>query len=64
MKRILTVCAVILLYAESGYTQSSDRVEGIWFSIDEKTGEVTGNWDLYVLGSALYGKPIVGHPQQ
>ena len=44
---------------------AADPVEGYWLSIDDKSGEATGGWEIYVVGNTLYGKTlsIAGFPQ-
>jgi uncharacterized protein (DUF2147 family) len=35
---------------------AADPVEGFWVSVDDKTGQVTGGWEIYVENNRLYGK--------
>ena len=37
----------------------SDSVEGLWKSIDEKTGKVTAVWKIYTKESKLFGEILV-----
>jgi uncharacterized protein (DUF2147 family) len=41
-----------------------DPAEGFWFSIDEKSGQITAGWEIYENGGLLYGRmlSLVGRP--
>jgi len=47
----LGIIAVLCLSAIA----AADKVEGLWKSIDEKTGKVTAAWQIYQKDSKLYG---------
>lgn len=38
---------------------AADPAEGLWKSIDEKTGKPTGVWNIYVENDKLYGTMLV-----
>jgi len=61
-KFILFSIAIIFI---TGLCFGSDPAEGFWLSVDDKTGQATGGWEIYVIGDKLYGKllSIKGHPQ-
>ena len=56
MKKLIIV--LIILYCATGIVFAADPVEGYWLSIDEKTQEVTGAWQVYQEGGKLYGKLV------
>jgi uncharacterized protein (DUF2147 family) len=35
-----------------------DPVEGFWYSVDEKSGQITASWEIYEDGGLLYGKMV------
>jgi uncharacterized protein (DUF2147 family) len=55
MKRLFFVCIVAAL---GQFCFALDPVEGFWFSIDEKSGQVTAGWEIYESGGLLYGKMV------
>jgi len=57
MKKLFLVLAVFM-YA-SLFSVFADPVEGLWKSIDEKTGKVTAVWKIYVQGEKLFGEMLV-----
>ena len=48
-----------------GFCFGLDPAEGFWLTIDNKTGQPTGGWELYVAGDKLFGKvlSLAGEPQ-
>jgi len=42
-----------------------DPVEGFWLSVDEKTGEITAGWHIYIEGGKVFGKLLstIEHPK-
>ena len=63
MKRI--VIAVVIVYFTGTACFAADPAEGYWLSVDEKTGKVTGGWEIYQEGGKLYGRLLSNaeHPQ-
>lgn len=61
MKRTAILCALAFLAAAT--VSAADRVEGLWKSIDEKTGKVTAAWRIYQKDGRLYGE-IITVPDQ
>ena len=59
------IMVFILFAVSSGLCFAADRVEGFWVSVDDKTGQVTAGWEIYVIDDVLYGKVLsmVGYPQ-
>jgi uncharacterized protein (DUF2147 family) len=55
----------IILLAGLGFRLAADPVEGYWFSLDEKTGEASGGWEIYAEDGRLYGRmlSVKGYPQ-
>jgi uncharacterized protein (DUF2147 family) len=52
-KLVLSILALLLI----GTTVlAADPAEGFWLSVDDKTGQVTGGWEIYVESNLLYGK--------
>jgi len=62
MKKIIVL---FLAFTVCGLCFAVDPVEGFWLSIDEKSGEVTGGWHIYVEGGILYGITLstAAHPR-
>lgn len=62
MKKLMFMlfCAIAI----QGFCFAADPVEGFWLSVDEKSGEVTAGWEIYVENGTLYGKmlSVAGHP--
>ena len=56
---------VIVLVFACGFCFAADPVEGFWISFDDKSGEATAGWEIYTVGSVLYGKilSVAGFPQ-
>jgi uncharacterized protein (DUF2147 family) len=52
-KNIALLC---ILFSALGMIYAADPAEGFWLSVDEKTGKVTGGWEVYQEGGKLYGK--------
>ncbi len=57
MKKILI--ALTLLLFSAGLVFATEPVEGLWKSVDEKTGEVTGVWRIYVKDGKLFGEMLI-----
>lgn len=49
---VISLCAGISLFAQ-------DKAEGLWKSIDEKTGEITAAWRIYQKEGVLFGEILV-----
>lgn len=49
----IVLCALVAVSAVA-----EDPVEGLWKSIDEKTGEATAFWKIYVKDNALFGEIV------
>lgn len=61
MKRVTFVCVLAAIALMGAY--SADPAEGLWKSIDEKTGEMTAFWRIYERDARLYGE-IITVPKQ
>ena len=63
MKKIIALISGLLLAC--GLCFASDPAEGLWKSIDDKTGEVTAIWKIYETDGVLYGTiaAVVDNPQ-
>ena len=63
MKKLVIFVIVSVLTA--GYCFGSDPVVGFWVSVDEKTGQATAGWEIYLEGNTLFGRilSVAGHPQ-
>jgi len=61
MKKMLVFAMLFV----TGFCFGADPVEGFWVSVDEKTGKMTGGWEIYAIGDKLFGKvlSITGFPQ-
>ncbi|MDR2747505.1 MAG: DUF2147 domain-containing protein [Treponema sp.] len=55
MKKIIFICLAILA---GQFCFALDPAEGYWFSIDEKSGQITAGWEIYENGGLLYGKML------
>ena len=53
MKTLIALCLVTIFSLSA--LAAADKVEGLWKSIDEKTGKVTAAWQIYQKDSKLYG---------
>lgn len=53
MKKTAILCFLALFAVMAA--SAADRAEGLWKSIDEKTGKVTAAWRIYQKDGALYG---------
>jgi uncharacterized protein (DUF2147 family) len=56
MKKIALIAAVFIMI--SGLCFAADPCEGFWVSVDDKSGKLTGGWELYVSGGKLLGKVL------
>lgn len=56
VKRMVSFIVGVLLLTAAG---SADPVEGLWKSVDEKTGKVTGAWKIEVKNDMLFGELLV-----
>jgi uncharacterized protein (DUF2147 family) len=54
MKKTGVILCLLILAAGSAF--AADPAEGYWLSIDDKTGQVTAGWEIYVGGGKLQGK--------
>ncbi|GHU80811.1 hypothetical protein FACS189468_1630 [Spirochaetia bacterium] len=63
MKKMMALFVGILMSV--GICFAADPVEGFWVSVDEKTGNITAGWEIYVTNGKLYGKihSVVGYPR-
>lgn len=63
MKKIISIIAALILGA--GVLSAADPAEGIWKSIDDKTGEITAIWKIYEKDGTLFGTiaAVVNYPQ-
>jgi uncharacterized protein (DUF2147 family) len=61
LRKPLFVCLAILA-GQLCFAQ--DPAEGFWFSIDEKSDQITAGWEIYEEGGLLYGKmlSLAGRP--
>ncbi|PIE98700.1 MAG: hypothetical protein CR988_02020 [Treponema sp.] len=50
---------IVLCFFAATSILAADPALGLWKSIDEKTGEVTGVWEVYTEGGKLFGKMLV-----
>lgn len=57
MKKLFLLVAVFMCF--SLLSVFADPVEGLWKSIDEKSGKVTAVWKIYVQGEKLFGEMLV-----
>ena len=57
VKKLIALCLVTVLSISA--LVAADKVEGLWKSIDEKTGKVTAAWQIYQKDSKLYGIILV-----
>jgi uncharacterized protein (DUF2147 family) len=55
MKKILFIC---LALAAGQFCFALDPAEGFWYSIDEKSGQITAGWEIYEEGGLLYGRML------
>jgi uncharacterized protein (DUF2147 family) len=53
MKKIVIAA---LIFAIGTVCFASDPLEGYWLSVDDKSGKVTGGWEIYQEGGRLYGR--------
>lgn len=61
MKKLATLCFLVLFASVA--LSAADKVEGLWKSIDEKTGKTTAAWRIYQKDNKLYGE-IITVPDQ
>lgn len=63
MKKVLM--ALVALLSLVGIPLSADPAEGLWKSIDDKTGKITAIWKIYEEGGTLFGTiaAVVDNPQ-
>jgi uncharacterized protein (DUF2147 family) len=61
MKKSIFICLIILA---GQFCFALDPAEGYWFSVDEKSGQITAGWEIYENGGFLYGKmlSLTGRP--
>jgi uncharacterized protein (DUF2147 family) len=61
VKKLFFVCLAVLT---GQFCFALDPAEGFWFSVDEKSGQITAGWEVYESGGVLYGKilSLVGRP--
>lgn len=57
MKKLFLFVAVFMCF--SLMSVFADPVEGLWKSVDEKSGKVTAVWKIYVQGGKLFGEMLV-----
>jgi uncharacterized protein (DUF2147 family) len=59
------IWAIVLAVFTTGLCFAVDAVEGVWISVDDKTGKATAGWEIYQTDGKLYGKilSIAGFPQ-
>jgi uncharacterized protein (DUF2147 family) len=57
MKKTQVFCLV--LFFAAGLCFAGDPASGWWISVDDKSGEITAGWELYVVNGALRGKILV-----
>ena len=55
-KKTVKVIFVLIFFLASMVCFAADPAEGFWLSVDEKTGQVTAGWQIYVQGGKLYGR--------
>jgi uncharacterized protein (DUF2147 family) len=53
VKTLIALCLVTIFGVSA--LAAADKVEGLWKSIDEKTGKVTAAWQIYQKDGKLYG---------
>ncbi len=56
--------SLLVLFLAIGFVYAADPVEGYWKSIDEKTGEVTAFWKIYVIGNGSLRGEIIKVPNK
>lgn len=63
MKKLAALLGSLLLLVSAVF--AADPAEGLWKSIDDKTGEVTAIWKIYQENDTLYGTivAVTGNPQ-
>ncbi len=61
MKKLVALCVLAIFIL--GTIAASDYVEGLWKSIDEKTGKITAAWRIYQKNGTLFGE-IITVPDQ
>lgn len=54
MKKLCLLVCMLCAFAIS--TLIADPVEGLWKSVDEKSGKVTAVWKIYIKGNKLFGE--------
>ena len=61
MKKIILITLFFMCILAMGF--SEDPATGLWKSVDEKTNEVTGVWNIYEKDGKLFGEMLVtvGH---
>lgn len=57
MKKILLISVLAIISIQAAL--AADKVEGLWKSIDEKTGETTAAWKIYQKDGVLFGEILV-----
>jgi uncharacterized protein (DUF2147 family) len=55
MKRLFFACFVAAL---GPLCFALDPAEGFWYSVDEKSGQITAGWEIYENGGLLYGRML------
>jgi uncharacterized protein (DUF2147 family) len=54
MKKLML--SIVVLLVTGSVVFAVDPAEGFWLSVDDKTSQVTGGWQIYVENNRLYGK--------
>ncbi|CEM61048.1 DUF2147 domain-containing protein [Treponema phagedenis] len=57
MKKSMILLSMLIVSIALAF--AADPAEGLWKSIDEKTGKPTGVWNIYVENDKLYGTMLV-----
>ncbi len=57
MKKIFIFLMILMMGATLAF--ALDPAEGLWKSVDEKTGKATGVWKVYVKDNKLFGEMCV-----
>ncbi|MDR3238867.1 MAG: DUF2147 domain-containing protein [Clostridiales bacterium] len=63
MRRIVLSAVLVFLCAFTAAAQdpaAQDPIEGLWLSVDDKSGAIQSGWELYQDGGLLYGKMLSG----
>jgi len=55
-KTIQIFFIIALFLVSSGICFAADPAEGFWISVDEKTGQDTAGWEIFIRDGKLYGR--------